>query len=237
MRAAWSWPSDTALAQSARCTVTPRPRVMKPMISSPGTGVQQRDRRTITSSRPSTCTPTRRAAPALAAGLRDGDGELLLLLAAAERPGDALRHRPARHVVLADGRRTGRRGRRSFSVGGLLGQQRRTPSIFCTGRPSRRSSRDQLLPARLERVLAALAGEPLADLVAGPRATTIFSQSRLTARRRSTFEVKISHVSPDCSAVVERHEATVDPGADAGVADLGVHGVGEVDRRGPDRAA
>ena len=69
--------SDTALAQSARCTDTPRPRVTKPMISSPGTGVQQRDSRTITSSRPSTCTPiagrSRRAAadaPWWAAALR-----------------------------------------------------------------------------------------------------------------------------------------------------------------------
>ena len=44
----------TALAQSLRCTDTPRPRVTKPMISSPGTGVQQRERRTITSSSPST---------------------------------------------------------------------------------------------------------------------------------------------------------------------------------------
>ena len=45
---------DRALAQSARWTDTPRPRVMKPMMSSPGTGVQQRERRIITSSRPST---------------------------------------------------------------------------------------------------------------------------------------------------------------------------------------
>ena len=36
MRAVWAADSDTALAQSARCTLTPRPRVMKPMISSPG---------------------------------------------------------------------------------------------------------------------------------------------------------------------------------------------------------
>jgi len=36
------------LAQSARCTLTPRPRVTKPTIWSPGTGVQQRDRRTMT---------------------------------------------------------------------------------------------------------------------------------------------------------------------------------------------
>ena len=49
--------SDTALAQSARWTETPRPRVTKPRISSPGTGVQHRDSRTIRSSSPSTWTP------------------------------------------------------------------------------------------------------------------------------------------------------------------------------------
>ncbi len=42
-------------------------------------------------------------------------------------------------------------------------------------------------------------------------------------------------MSPDDSARVERDQAPVDPGADAGVADLGVDGVGEVDRRGVDR--
>ena len=68
MRAVWAAASETALAQSARCTLTPRPRVMKPMISSPGTGVQQRESRTITSSRPSTWTPTGPLALALAPG-------------------------------------------------------------------------------------------------------------------------------------------------------------------------
>ena len=38
--------------QSARCTDTPWPRVTKPMISSPGTGVQHRDSRTHTSGAP-----------------------------------------------------------------------------------------------------------------------------------------------------------------------------------------
>ena len=36
----------SALAQSARCTDTPRPRVTKPTMSSPGAGVQRQDRRT-----------------------------------------------------------------------------------------------------------------------------------------------------------------------------------------------
>ena len=34
--------SDSALVQSVRCTETPLPRVTKPMIGSPGTGVQHR---------------------------------------------------------------------------------------------------------------------------------------------------------------------------------------------------
>ena len=56
-RSLWPVDSDTAFAQSARCTDTPRPRVTNPMISSPGTGVQHRESRTMTSSRPSTWTP------------------------------------------------------------------------------------------------------------------------------------------------------------------------------------
>ena len=46
-----------AFGQSARCTDTPRPRVTNPRMSSPGTGLQQRDRRTSTSSTPFTTTP------------------------------------------------------------------------------------------------------------------------------------------------------------------------------------
>ena len=48
---------SSALGQSARCTDTPRPRVTKPKMSSPGTGLQQRDRRTSTSSTPFTTMP------------------------------------------------------------------------------------------------------------------------------------------------------------------------------------
>ena len=48
------WASATALEQSSRCTETPRPWVMKPMMVSPGTGEQQRARWIMTSSRPST---------------------------------------------------------------------------------------------------------------------------------------------------------------------------------------
>ena len=46
-----------AFGQSARCTDTPRPRVTKPMIWSPGTGLQHFERRTSTSLRPFTTMP------------------------------------------------------------------------------------------------------------------------------------------------------------------------------------
>ena len=56
MRSGWAM-SSLAFGQSRRCTDTPRPRVTKPMMSSPGTGLQQRDRRTSAPSTPSTTTP------------------------------------------------------------------------------------------------------------------------------------------------------------------------------------
>ena len=54
MRSLWCVCKSSALTQSARCTEIPLPRVMNPMIGSPGTGVQQRASFTKTSSIPST---------------------------------------------------------------------------------------------------------------------------------------------------------------------------------------
>jgi hypothetical protein len=48
---------ESAFVQSARCTDTPFPRVTKPMIGSPGTGVQHRASFTQTSDMPLTSTP------------------------------------------------------------------------------------------------------------------------------------------------------------------------------------
>ena len=45
------------LGQSRRCMETPLPRVINPIISSPGTGVQQRDKRTKQLSMPCTIIP------------------------------------------------------------------------------------------------------------------------------------------------------------------------------------
>ena len=49
--------SESAFVQSRRCTETPLPRVTKPRMSSPGTGVQQRASLTHTSAMPLTTTP------------------------------------------------------------------------------------------------------------------------------------------------------------------------------------
>ena len=66
--------SSSAFGQSARCTDTPRPRVTKPKILSPGTGLQQRDRRTSTSSTPFTTMPFE-----LCASRRFGETTLVIM--------------------------------------------------------------------------------------------------------------------------------------------------------------
>ena len=68
--------SDSALGQSVRCTETPCPRVTKPMISSPGTGVQHRPSRTSTSPSPRTTTPVSTSSARLAELHRPGERDL-----------------------------------------------------------------------------------------------------------------------------------------------------------------
>ena len=231
MRADWALPSDTALAQSARCTVTPRPRVMNPMMSSPGTGVQQRDSRTITSSRPSTCTPTpvpRRCRRGLAIVLGSCSSSSPVLKPRA----DPLRHRATGHVMLADG------DVQRLEIGevqflGRLGQHVGAHELLDL-EPLAAELADELLLARLERVLPTLAREPLADLVAGAGR---LDDLQPVARRAGALHLRREDLArvAGLEGLVERHEAPVDPRADAGVAHLGVHGVGEVDRRGTNR--
>ncbi len=48
---------SSTLSQPTVCTVTPRPRVMKPTMASPGTGLQHLPQRTSTSSMPLMRTP------------------------------------------------------------------------------------------------------------------------------------------------------------------------------------
>ena len=82
----------TTLLQSPRCTETPLPRVTKPMIGSPGTGVQHLASLTQTSlSTPLTTTPGSPRARPGQAGRRGGLGEVLLgALLAAEGLDEAL---------------------------------------------------------------------------------------------------------------------------------------------------
>ena len=56
-RSGWDSSRWRRLTQSERCTDTPLPRVTKPVMESPGTGVQHLDRRAHTSAEPSTTTP------------------------------------------------------------------------------------------------------------------------------------------------------------------------------------
>ena len=195
MRVACSVMSDTALAQSERCTLTPRPRVTKPMISSPGTGVQQLARRTSTSSRPSTCTPTLVRFPSAMPGV-----------AAATVAGSCSASSPAQNR----GRRVGRRlaptrgARRSPPA---ASRDRRSSSsattslscvdfqIRCTGRPSRRnSSVSSSRPASIMSTRRSRLNHWRILLRARGDATNA-SQS-CDGPAVSTFEVKISHVSP-----------------------------------------
>ena len=57
--------------------------------------------------------------------------------------------------------------------------------------------------------------------------TTRFSQA---AGGTWFFAVSISTSSPLRSVRVDRHVAAVDEGADGGIADVGVHGIGEIER-------
>src|SRR5205807_6277504 len=87
--------------------------------------------------------------------------------------------------------------------------------------------------AGLDGVLAALAAEPLADLVAGPRRNGDLQPVARRARARDLRREDLDRVSRR-QLRVERYQPAVDARADAAMADLGVDRVGEVDRRGLD---
>ena len=137
---------------------------------------------------------------------------------------------PGRHVVLAD-RGVERRdvlvaqlvGQRGHRVGGDEALQRQAGAARLAG--------DRLL-AGLDRLLAPLLGEPLLDLLLGPR-----RGDELQPVARGPGALGLRGEDLDDLAVLElaleRDEPAVDAAADALVADLGVHGVGEVDRRRP----
>src|SRR6266540_1745773 len=113
-----------------------------------------------------------------------------------------------------------------------LGGQRRQGAAL--GEPLQRQAglakgADQRLLAGLDGVLATLLGEPLPDLVARPRCL----DDRQPVPRRTGVGC-LGGEDLDRLAVLERvlqrHQPLVDARAHAAVADLGVHGVGEVDR-------
>ncbi len=183
------------------------------------------------SSRPSTWTPSdgRRLGRR---GWRAVRRQLLLGVAAAQVAGHALGDRAGRDVTFADGRVQG------VEVGvvhrlGELGQHRRAVELL-DRQAFLAQSLGQLVAAVLDGVLAALPAEPLADLVAGPGGDDDLQPVPARTGRRDLGGEDLDAVAR-AELGVERHQAPVDPGPDAAVADLGVDGVGEVDRRGTDR--
>ena len=140
---------------------------------------------------------------------------------AGRAPGRRCDPRRGRHAT-SRGRRSPSSSRRPCSAGELCS--------FWTGRPGSPQRLRELLAPGLDGVLAALAGEPLADLVAGPRRG---DDLQPVARRAGGGDLR----GDDLDGVarvqlgVEREQPAVDPGADAAVTDLGVDRVGEVDRR------
>ena len=199
MRSRWVSDRCSMFTQLARWTETPWPWVTKPRISSPGTGVQHLDSRTQTSATPSTSMPESLAVRALetfGALARDrGDlGQVLLgARRAADRADQAGDHRLGADPALADrGVQAGEvgvaelRGDRLECVRGHQPLQRQALLAHDLG---------DLVLARLDRRLAALLGEPLADLVAG--AGGLDEVQPVAVRPASwDLEVKISTVSP-----------------------------------------
>ena len=165
--------SSLALVQSWRWTETPPPLVTKPRISSGGTGVQHFASLTHTSGAPLTTTPDVAAGAAelaalAAAGDRDGLGEVLLrALVAAVHLDDTAYDGLRRDVALAD-RGVERGDVGELEVLGGLGQ-RLLGEQPLEGQALLAHQLGDLLLALLDRLLAPLLGEPLADLGAGPR--------------------------------------------------------------------
>ena len=83
-------------------------------------------------------------------------------------------------------------------------------------------------------LVAGLQLEPVNDLGPRPRGGDITKVGvQPVAARAAVLAGDDFHLLAGLQAVVERHDAPVDLGATAVVADLGVHTVGEVQRRGP----
>ena len=89
----------------------------------------------------------------------------------------------------------------------------------------------ELVAAVFDGVLAALPREPLTDLVAGPRADDDLQPVTRRAGARHLGREHLDGVARPQGGV-QRRQPAVDPSPDASVADLGVDGIGEVDRSG-----
>ncbi len=182
----------------SRCGAPRRrsPRVTKPRIASPGTGVQQRASLTQTSLAPLTTTP---GSPAGRRRLVRARHRVSAMSSTAPSgpPSDCdqpLHHRLRRDVALAD-RRVQRGDVGVAQVAGERGQR------VAAEQPLQRQALlahrpDDRVLALLDRVLAALLGEPLPDLGLRARRWRRTSASRGSGRRARDFEVKISTVSP-----------------------------------------
>ncbi len=137
------------------------------------------------------------------------------------------------HVALADGRVEG------VEVGVVHGlghpEQDRRVGQLLDGQALLAERLGQLLPARLDGILAALPAEPLADLVAGPGADHDLQPVRGSGPADGTLEVKISTLSPEASCESSGTRRPLTRAPMQRWPDLGVDGVGEVDRGGLDR--
>ena len=194
---------------------------MKPTMPSPGTGEQHLANRTRRSS-----TPLIRTAPsgflaAFRAGLGSGPSSASWTTAGASLP------RTCCTDVLpypTDGQQIVRRGEAE------LGEE----LLHLLGREQRRRGQAVLLRLALEelapegeRAGALLDLEPLVDL--GARAGGLDELEPVAARVLGGRGDDLDDVAL-LQRVAQRHELAVDLGADAVVADVGVDGVGEVDR-------
>ena len=211
--------SPVMFGQSARCTITPRVRVMKPMIGSGGTGLQHLAMSVAMLFTPSTSTPEevreagagttvtarRRARPAPRRGPRSRS-------ASPSPP----RGRARRRTPRCAGSRTAAAMRSCAKLVApeareLLFQRRRGRSPTSTSKSSWRNH------------CRTFASAARAREVARPRA------SRATGR--PAWPPRSRRAARCASFVVERHHLPVDLRAAAAMAEVGVHVVGEVDRR------
>src|SRR5690606_26577616 len=136
-----------------------------------------------------------------------------------ERLDDTVRDRLRRDVVVADGRQETVEVdvRHRCDLG--LDHVRVPDALQRQALPAQLLG--ELFSARLDGIETTLAGEPLADLVARSWRRDELQPVSRRARRLDLRREDLAGVTA-AQLVIERNEAPVDLGADAGVADLGV---------------